>query len=392
VQYLRLSWGKLHAVVGAILLVILPNFLVLSASVLVGQPSIAFLCVSMLALAGWHRRRKPVYLILSAAAMSLSLLTKLFTGFVAPIFLLGLAAAEYFQEKGKKDWLKVLRPALAWGFTLGLLTQGLGLLMVDPAYVLQLILPHLSATQATTYPPNEQLLSINYYLQPSWPILLAAPLGAVYAIKKKHWLALYPLAWMAAAYAILLVLKPVWWHHQLLVTLPAVILAAGVIGGGLEALVQTVREPSILKKTWLLLTVGLVTLSIAGAVLIPDLALFLRTGAVANSEARNPAEERFMRKILNFAPQTNWMLTDMPMYAFQAGLSVPPDLTVISWKRFAAGELSEEIILATLRELRPEQVLFGRFTLPQVDQYLAENYREVLERDSLKLYIRSDLQ
>jgi len=65
---------------------------------------------------------------------------------------------------------------------------------------------------------------------------------------------------------------------------------------------------------------------------------------------------------------------------------------VISWKRLAAGDLSEADILATIQEFEPEQVLFGRFEFIGVEAYLQDRYFPVLEReDQLKLYVRKDL-
>ncbi len=76
------------------------------------------------------------------------------------------------------------------------------------------------------YPPNEQLLPITYYLLDAWPILLMALVGAVLVLQQRRWLMLYPLAWMISSFIELFVLKPVWFHHQLLVTIPAAMLAA----------------------------------------------------------------------------------------------------------------------------------------------------------------------
>jgi hypothetical protein len=197
---------------------------------------------------------------------------------------------------------------------------------------------------------------------------------------------------MVSVYLFLLFDKPVWWHHQFLVTVPATILAAGAIGEGLGLLFQAIKNPSSTRKNWLLLSAGLVCLALICAVRIPDVVQFLQNAQPVRGEERNPAEEKFLRKIMQFAPETKWMITDMPMLAFMAGLPVPPDLTVISWKRIAAGDLSEADILESLREYRPEQVLFGRFSLPTVDQYLLQNYRVIHQRGTMILYIRKDLQ
>jgi len=392
VQYLRIAWGDLPALIGAALLVLLPNFLVLSTAVLVGQPSLTFAMLAMLALAGWHRTRRRFLLLLSALAMSLSLLTKLFTGFLVPIFLIGLLGVEFFVFGKLSGWRKAIQPALIWGISLGVFTLTLGLLMVPPRDVMQLLQPHLSAALSSDYPANVVLNSINYYLRPSWPVLSGALLGVFFVWRERRWLMLYPLAWMGMAYLILLNFQPVWWHHQVLVTIPAAMLAGGAFGESLSLLSQRMGSSGKRRIPWPLLVSSLVMLFVTFIVLVPIAVDYLQTSQTVNAESRNPAEDRFMRRIEAYAPQTEWMVTDMPMFAFRAGISIPPNLAVISWKRFAAGDLTQDEILQTMRQLRPEQVLFERFDLPKVDQYLAENYRLTLQRGDMKLYVRKDLQ
>jgi hypothetical protein len=121
------------------------------------------------------------------------------------------------------------------------------------------------------------------------------------------------------------------------------------------------------------------------------IAQFQRPEAAAN-EQRAPFEDRVMRKVNQYAGQTNWMVTDLPMFAFRAGIPVPPNLAVISGKRLASGGLSEETMIETVREYSPEQVLIGRFEFPALEQSLLENYALILEREQeLRLYIRKDL-
>jgi hypothetical protein len=95
--------------------------------------------------------------------------------------------------------------------------------------------------------------------------------------------------------------------------------------------------------------------------------------------------------MLKFAPQTNWVVTDLPMYAFRARLPVPPDLAVFSSKRITTGNLTEGQIMQTILKYQPEQILFGRFTYPNIEIYLRENYRLVHSKDEMKLYVRRDL-
>jgi hypothetical protein len=233
---------------------------------------------------------------------------------------------------------------------------------------------------------------ITFYLRDAWAILVLAALGAFYTIRQRRWLMLYPLAWMVSALLILLNLRPVWFHHQMLVTLPAALLAGGAAAETLRLIPRAVRSPASLGKAWIWLAGGSLAILLVLATRPMQAISQYYQAAPLVSEPRAPFEDRVMRKISQYADQTNWMVTDLPMYAFRAGIPTPPELAVISGKRFAAGELTEQDIIAAVNRYQPEQVLIGRFELPRLEQRLAENYLLILEREGdLKLYVRADL-
>jgi hypothetical protein len=93
-----------------------------------------------------------------------------------------------------------------------------------------------------------------------------------------------------------------------------------------------------------------------------------------------------------YAERTNWIMTDMPMYAFRVRRPVPPNVATFSRKRLATGSLTEEDILEAMREYRPEQVLLARFFIPSLEEYLKENYTLILSTEFFRLFIRNDLQ
>lgn len=391
VQFLRLAWGDLAALFGVFLLLLLPVFISLSAAVQVGQPSLAMAAVSLLALAAWHRRRKRVFLILSALALGASILIKLFTAFLAPIFVAGLLASEIIISGKSSKWLSRISPALIWFFVFSGCALFGWLLMAGPGSLVQLVGTPLAASQATEYPPNQQLYPITYYLKDAWAILLFAALGVFYLMRGKRWLMLYSLAWMVAAFISLLNLKPVWFHHQLLVTLPAAMLAAGAGEETYRLAVNAIRRRPVARYSWIWLVGGLVAVLLVLLSRTPDVVNTLSAQAIPGEE-RNAFEDKVLRKIEQYTSKTNWIVTDLPMYPFRVGKLVPPNLAVISWKRFAAGDLDETEIVDTVKEYQPEQILLGRFEFPALEPYLQERYVLILERpDELELYIRKDL-
>ena len=269
---------------------------------------------------------------------------------------------------------------------------GLSLALVGPANLVQLIQPHIAATQSNSFPPNEQIYSIWFYLRDAWPILLLAVAGAALAFHQRRIWMLYPAAWMGASLLVLSFYRPVWSHHQLLVTIPAAMLASGAAAEGLSWLVRQWKQEWKLRQDNILngATLGFLLLTLI--VRLPDAVNQFQGTGDALSEPRAAYEDRVMRRINQYAPRTQWMVTDLPMYAFRADLVTPPNLAVISWKRLAAGDLSEAELLDTIQKFQPEQVLLGRFKFDAVEAYLQAGYFPVLEReDQLKLYIRKDL-
>ncbi len=392
VQIVRRAWNNWAALAAALGLVFLPTFPMLSIAALVGQPALALACVSLSGLIAWHQRRSEHFLILSGIAMGLSVLTKAFTGLVIPVFGIVLLIIEYSSQPHPKRLINIFKPALIWGFSTGLSILGLSLLLVGPANLGQLIQPHIAATQSSNYPPNEQLYSIWFYLKDAWPVLLLAIAGAVMAFHQRKMLMLYPAVWMVITALILSFYRPIWSHHQLLVTIPAAMLAGGAAAEGLGWLVRKRHGGRKIHQDNILPAVALGLLMLTLVVRLPDVVnQFQRTGDTLG-EPRAAYEDRVMRRINQYASDTHWMVTDLPMYAFRAGLLTPPDLAVISWKRLAAGDLTETDILETIHKLEPEQILLGRFQFDQVEAFIQESYFPVLEReDQLKLYIRKDL-
>ncbi len=148
-HYLRLVWGDLHALAGAFLLLLLPGYLSLSVSAMIGLPALTWAMLALVALAYWHRRHAYPWLVASALALSLAALTKLFAGVLAPVFAVGIFAGEVARLRGDGRWLpallKALLPAAAWSALFALVVAGVLLVTVGPANLSQLIAPHLTA-------------------------------------------------------------------------------------------------------------------------------------------------------------------------------------------------------------------------------------------------------
>jgi len=82
------------------------------------------------------------------------------------------------------------------------------------------------------------------------------------------------------------------------------------------------------------------------------------------------------------------------MYAFRAGLPVPPELATVSDKRVSTGNLTEDHLIEIVNKYQPEQILIGRFNFPLFETYIRERYTILHvnnNQDNIRLFIRSDL-
>jgi 4-amino-4-deoxy-L-arabinose transferase-like glycosyltransferase len=390
-QFLQLTWGKLAAVLFLPLALMLPEYLRLSTSVMIGLPSIALAGVSMVFVVLWHLKRDSLWLALSGFALALSVLTKLFTGLLAPVFLIGITTSMYFNNRAEGFSWKMLRPALIWSICFGCLGLVLGLLLVGPQNVWSIIFPHLTAP--TTDYLKDGGYTINNRLQAAVPLLILALLGAFLCIYKRNWLSLYPLAWAVLAYVSFSFYSPVFYHHQLLVTVPAAMLAAAAVGEGILSLLRLRRPVELIRLQTLLgvgALIGFVLVSIHYVPVI-DRELMDRPRISDFSLKATAGKLKVLRAMNEHVDQTNWIMTDMPMYAFRVHRPVPPNLATFSSKRLATGALTDDDILAAMHEYRPEQVLMARFQIPALEDYLRKNYTLILDAEYFRLFLRNDL-
>jgi hypothetical protein len=322
-------------------------------------------------------------------------LTKLFTGLLAPIFLIGLVTDEYYRGKAAgKTWLQILFPGVIWGAIFGLLGLVIGLALVGVDNIPQLLQSHLAATSVAQYAQTE--FTLGWYLRPLIPFLVLSIIGAILSIQRKSWLSLYLVAWSGLAYAMLAGHTPVWDHHQLLITIPAALLAAIAVYEIVYRLILVgfIIKPLKFNFASLLIVLSLVTFIayfFPFQIREPFNYLSPKPELNVNDLYLGPNYDKILRVVFKYAPKTEWMATDLPMFAYRAGLLDPPNLAVITSKRYTSGLITEDEIIQTIKDYQPGMVLLGRFEYPLVKTSLASNYQLVYEADQADLFIRRDL-
>jgi len=391
-QFLQITWGKLAAILFLPLVIMMPRYLELSVSVMIGVPSIALAAVSMLFLTFWHQNKRNLWLVLSGFALALSVLIKLFTGFLVPIFLIGILASAYFNGSEDGFSWEILRPVLIWSICFASLTMLLGFMLVGPQNVWSIISPHIAAP--TTDELGGASYTINAHLQAAVPLLFLGIFGALISIYRRNWLTLYPLAWSVLAYTFLSFYSPVFYHHQLLITIPIAMMAAAGVGDGILSLARLRGSSNLIRRQTLLGAGTVVAFILVSFHYLPllDKEVMNHPRITDFTLKATPGKLKVLRIMNEYVDQTNWIMTDAPMYAFRVQRPVPPNLATFSSKRLATGSLTQEDILTAMREYHPEQVLIARFEIPALEEYLQEDYTLILSVEYFRLFIRNDLK
>lgn len=390
-DFLRGEWGLKAALIGAATLLLLPGYTNLSVSVMIGLPAIAFAFASGWALLYWHKNQNTTWLVISALLMSASVLTKLFTGFMIPVYFTGIAIQQYSRYRQGLTPSKAIEPVLLWGLLVATAITVPFLIIVGPAHLDQLVGNHIQAAGLGVYTDPEYSLAAQ--LTGASPVVLLCLPALYFILKDKKWRTLYLIAWAIAATILLQMIAPVWSHHLLLITIPLALLAAVSVDQSINWLLTGELRRKRLHWASIVALLAIGVFSYFLVIQTPNFFNSLQPKPEFHTQPFKPTstEYKFFSEVGTYADQTEWMITDLPIYAFYANIAVPPKLVVFSSKRLTTGNLSEADILASIREYEPEQVLLGRYEFPKTREFLRENYLLVRAKDLVELYVRRDV-
>lgn len=387
--YLRKTWGWLAGACGAVILVVLPYYPRLSVSMMIGLPAIALAVASFYLLAEWQARPSLGRLLACALLLGLSILTKGFTVFLVPIWFIGImVTVARSPAEGRQRRLR-WTGLIAWLATLGVVAAA-GILVVGPDNLSQLVSVHLQSAQSESFPVSPTHPSLEFYLAESLPLFALAVVGTWRAVRLRKWSDLYLAGWIVAGYGLLAANHPSWYHHQLLLTVPAALLASPAIATSID----DVRRRAPRRPITAAFALSLACLALFLAFLVERVPETLDglDARLPNFTGPRPGEEserNLLAAMSDYAGQTRWLFTDRPIFAFLTGLPVPPGLSVISQKRLFTGDLTEEEIAAALEDYSPEMILNARFPLAAVQEYMrTRNFFRIDSSLRYRLYFR----
>lgn len=392
VAYLQREWGRWHAISWVVAVFSLPYYLQLSLSVMPGLPAIALAMLSVAALAAWHRTMRFPFLLVSAIALGLSVMTKLLTAILLPLLGCGLLLEAILCVRGRRPRWSCAKNLVIWGVTVALTAACVLLSAGGRGEYGQLIGTHIDARQVPLFQAQSQTANLIFYTKDTWPLFVLALVGTFFAVRRRKWTTLYFVGWALLGTLLLANTVPTWYHHQLLVTVPAAVLAAVALPEAFAALGS--RAVSV-RQRWASWLGAAAVVILFGAFVLPGLRDFTHELDFDLPNIRDPREgeaspEQFvLKRIIDATEVGERIVTDRPMFAFRANLEIPPELATFSLKRLQTGDPTEQDLVALIEATKPRVVLLGRFVLPKVREALERSYSRVFRQDRLRLWIRA---
>ena len=395
---LRITWGHAAALAAVALLPCSKYFVTLSVSTMLGLPAISLAVLGLWALLRWRAGGRVPWLLVAGVLMGLSWATKLFTAFLLPVFAVWIVLVDAGGDRSRR-WPRALACSAGWSLCAVLIPAIILLLAAAPVYWGPLYSTHADARTAGVYGQGAPVGQLLGNLGDDWQIMLLAAMGVIHVVLRKRYGLLIVVAWIVVALAALWKHAPVWYHHHLLVSVPACAMAGIAVGQIASGGFRTQRGWDRIVGT---------LLRVAAVVAAAALGWAVITGA------KRPADwpwlswrdhDRFVVQVMKaYQHATDEVVVDRQMYAFRADYAVPPNLSVTSHKRLVTGNLTGEEILRTIAEQKPQQIVLswrfsdelkrsileairGRYTLVYhgVQVYLDDRQIPV------EIYVRTDI-
>ncbi|MBX3747935.1 MAG: glycosyltransferase family 39 protein [Verrucomicrobiae bacterium] len=312
----------------------------------------------------------------------------------------------------------IVMPALAATMLFTETRQARHWLVAGGAFVLcsaalALALPHASwdllwnshmEARSTAFEKEYSNMGINWTELLDAPgALLAAGVGLVSSLKYKGWSnRSFIFATVLLATSVHISHRPWWWYYNVHLAIPISMLAAL----GMNYLSRAVRKQRfpldecdgsrparVLGQVDGSAALGL--LAVVALWVSFGVTLFSREVLLVSPKSARHDDE-LLSIIGKYAASSKWVFARGPglVYAFRSGIPMPPELIILSRKRFLAGRIREEDVTALVERYDPEMLLLPKVSETPTMEWqnlLSDRYVFVSEHPWLELYVHKRL-
>jgi 4-amino-4-deoxy-L-arabinose transferase-like glycosyltransferase len=386
-QVVKLRSGRWTAILAAFFLLAAPSVLELSVSVMQEVPAFALALLSVLLVFHWSKRSHWSWVAASGAVMGLALATKLTGALVVPAIVVELVLSQTSKQHSpptRSSFLPALQWSLAAGITLVCILLLWGRGGLHSSYQAHFATPAPYGAER----PADFPMPLGVFFD-HFECVLAAALGITLVIKRRQLRQFcLPAIWLATALVVHLFHRPWWMYYYLHLAIPMAWFA------GIAIREATTPFFGLLLQGGLQLSspVAWKALALSALAAVALVRSEQRVeGSVRDLQARTRVKlDPMLSKIKEYAGRTRWIYVryTKEAYAFHAGLPMPPQLAVVSLKRFWSGQITISEIIDTCRRYQPEQILLA---VPEVTSewksFLDQDYDLVWTDPDFVLYV-----
>ncbi|MBE0541117.1 MAG: glycosyltransferase family 39 protein [Verrucomicrobia bacterium] len=373
----------------AILLLGSPVVMNLSVSAMQEIPAFAVGMGSAYILFRWRRRQTLSLLTLSAVIMGIALAIKFTVFLLWPAVLLELALITGTSDRSQTTSGPVTRLSAVGVWVGSSLLVAFALCWLLGCHNLgSLYKSHFVATSQSDLSRPEDYGFLWYILWHHAETVIAASIGVGLVINQKRVRQIaFPLMILITVVLVHLLHRPIWDFYYLHLAIPLAWLAGSAIGSFVRVMMaQRVVQvnPQLLS---MFVCAGLTVVAF-GLVFVPVAVRLDSTFKILNAMPRVKESTVLTIMKANFA-EDQWIFTFPPAYAFHVGALVPPELAVLSFKRYWSGEMTNDRLIYILEAYRPKQMLIQKSDMNQRwSAYLNEKYRLAYSDACQALYLR----
>ena len=214
--------------------------------------------------------------------------------------------------------------------------------------------------------------------------------GVGLVIRLRRWReAAFPIVFLATVSFIHAFHRPWWSYYYLHFAIPLAWLSAFAVGEAIAISGQLLASSHyrlVSTKTWQGVLICLLT---AFILVRSEKRLDSNIKAL---RARPPvASEILVNKMGEYGSQTRWVYADQEIYPFHAGLSTPPELTVVVFKRFWSRQITTAELVATCKRYGTEQLVLNPTHITSDWNNFLEDYDAVYRDTNSVLYVAKRL-
>ena len=371
-ELIRRRSGQWCALLASFLLLASPGVLLLSASAMQEVPAMATGLLAAWLLFQWKKQQNLVWLLSSGAVMAVALQIKFTAILLVPAIFIEFALLTWPKPVSSSRFNLLFKNLLWWnaGFMTVValigLTWGKGSLEESwKSHTGEQFVPGLD--RVADHPFNPELIRNHV----ECVLAAAVGLGLVWRRKRGREIA-FPAALLMTDALVHTLHRPWWNYYYLHLAVPLTWLAGWAIHEVIQNILRlhakyrfNLSSPAAWKQWALCILVALVITRSE-----------LRLEGIMKDLRQHPSADAnpVVKKMKEYAGHTHLVYSEEGLYAFHAQLPVPPELAVITLKRFWSGQITTEQIIEACRRNKTELIV-----LPK--DKITEEWKVFLEAD-----------